>query len=43
MLAFYVKVAKMYMARGMTMEEALELIPEKWREGVLEALLEEGA
>jgi predicted RNase H-like HicB family nuclease len=41
MLAFYVKIARMYIARGMTLEEALENIPEKWREGVRAVLEEE--
>lgn len=41
MLAFYIKVAKIYISKGMTMEEALDMIPEKWREGVREALEEE--
>jgi len=34
MLDFYVNIAKFYINRGLTMEQALMKVPIKWREAV---------
>lgn len=40
MLDFYVNIARFYMNRGLTMEQALLKVPVKWREAV-RAVLED--
>ena len=40
MVEFYVRLTKKRIEDGMTLEEALEKVPEKWREAVRDALEE---